>query len=263
MMVLDECPPHDVDSVALEAAMDRTLRWARRCRSAWKKQSQHLFGIVQGGTKRNLRQRSAEEIAALDFPGYAIGGLSLGEPSSTMHEMAAFTAGLLPYNRPRYLMGVGAPEDLVECVAGGIDLFDCALPTRVARNGALFTAEGRVNLRNQRFRLLDQPPELECDCYTCRHFSAAYLHHLFRCEELLVYRLATIHNLHFILGLMADMRAAIAGGTFNAFRRQFNERYRRTDEEMRLKQKSKWLVAPHWGKKGLAIEAEVDGDIAP
>ena len=135
-----------------------------------------------GGTERELRKRSVEEIAAMDFPGYAIGGLSLGEPSAIMHETAAFTAGLLPRDRPRYLMGVGAPDDLVECVAAGIDLFDCALPTRVAPNGALFTTEGRVNLRNQRFRQMDKPLDPECDCYTCRHFSAAYLHHLLRCE---------------------------------------------------------------------------------
>jgi queuine tRNA-ribosyltransferase len=248
MMVLDECPTHDADRLTLETSMGRTQRWALRCRSAWKNRSLHLFGIVQGGTDRILRMRSVEEIAALDLPGYAIGGLSLGEPSALMHETAAFTAGLLPHDRPRYLMGVGAPEDLVEGVAAGIDLFDCALPTRVARNGALFTPDGRINLRNQRFTLLDQPPDSECDCYTCRNYSVAYLHHLFRCEELLVYRLASIHNLRFIVKLMADMRAAIDDNTFSDYRKRFHERYHSTDEETRLKQKAKWFGAPHFGK---------------
>jgi queuine tRNA-ribosyltransferase len=255
MMVLDECPPYDASHNELSNAMERTRRWAQRCRTAWKEKQQHLFGIVQGGTDRVLRQRSVNDIVTLDFPGYAIGGLSLGESSSLMRETAAFTSSLLPTDKPRYLMGVGAPDDLVECVAGGIDLFDCALPTRVARNGALFTPEGRINLRNQRFGQMDKPLDSDCDCYTCRNFSAAYLHHLFRCEELLVYRLATIHNLRFIIRLMGEMRAAIQADTFGDFRRAFSERYKATNEETRLNQKAKWLALPHWSKQSKSIES--------
>jgi queuine tRNA-ribosyltransferase len=258
MMVLDECPSHDAGREEMMGAMGRTSRWAERCLSTWRNRAQHLFGIVQGGTERELRKRSVEEIAAMDFPGYAIGGLSLGEPSSLMHETAAFTASLLPRDRPRYLMGVGAPDDLVECVAAGIDLFDCALPTRVARNGALFTPEGRVNLRNQRFRQMDKPLDPGCDCYTCHHFSAAYLHHLFRCEELLVYRLATIHNLRYIHRLMEQMRAAIESQEFGAFRKRFFERYQKTNEEKRLNQKSKWLTDPHPGNQRTNTEVDMN-----
>jgi len=260
MMVLDECPQHGASRGQLEMALGHTFRWAQRCRTAWSRHSQHLFGIIQGGTECDLRKRAVEGIASMDFPGYAIGGLSLGEPSAQMYEIATFTAGLLPVDRPRYLMGVGAPDDLVECVGAGIDLFDCALPTRVARNGALFTAEGRFNLRNQRFKQLNQAVDLECDCFTCRNFTAAYLHHLFRCQELLVYRLATIHNLRFIQRLFEQIRAAIGRGEFGAFRKQFFNRYQRTDEEKRLSQKSKWVAISRSGSNREAADPDEHPD---
>jgi queuine tRNA-ribosyltransferase len=179
----------------------------------------------------------------MDFPGYAIGGVSVGEPKALAYEAIEEAAPLLPRDRPRYVMGVGSPEDLVEGIARGIDLFDCALPTRVARNGALFTPEGRVNLRSTRYRALDAPVDPSCDCPACRTHSAAYLHHLFRAGELLYFRLASIHNLRFILRLMEQARAAIVAGRYEAFARAFRERYQTTDEETRLAQKEKWLAA--------------------
>jgi queuine tRNA-ribosyltransferase len=182
-----------------------------------------------------------EFLTALDFPGYAIGGLSLGEPKEVTFNLVKETAALLPEDKPRYLMGVGSPEDLVECVARGIDMFDSALPTRVARNGSLFTTEGRRNIRNAAFSRIEAPVDLVCDCYTCRYFSAAYLHHLFKAEELLVYRLATIHNLRFISNLMQKMRSSILDGVFESFKNEFLSIYQPTDEPARVEQKEKWL----------------------
>jgi queuine tRNA-ribosyltransferase len=196
---------------------------------------------VQGGFSPELRRQSAEYLTALDFPGYAIGGLSVGEPKETTLAMVAATAAFLPGNKPRYLMGVGSPEDIVEGVAAGIDMFDCALPTRVARNGALFTGQGRRNIRNAAFSKRDKPLDPDCDCYTCRHFSAAYLSHLFRSEELLGLRLATVHNLRFIGNLMQQIRQAVLDGTFAAFRDNFRASYQPADEATRFEQKQKWL----------------------
>ena len=225
IMCLDECAePHD--RAYNERALARTHAWAGRCLAANSRPDQALFGIVQGGIWADLRQQSAEYLTGLDFPGYAIGGLSVGESKAQMYAMLDVTAPLLPAGKPRYLMGVGAPEDLLEGVARGIDLFDCVLPTRLARNAALFTRQGRINLRNARFRQDPAPVEPGCGCYTCRHFSLAYLHHLFRAEELLAYRLATIHNVHFLLQLMRDIRAAIAQGRFPAYKDEFLAGYR-------------------------------------
>jgi len=241
IMVLDECAPPEASRAQIEEAMQRTHRWAERCKKAQSRNDQSLFAIVQGGSYPDLRRMSAEYLASLDFPGYAIGGLSLGEPKKTTYEMVDATVPLLPGDKPRYLMGVGSPEDIVEGVARGIDVFDCALPTRVARNGALFTDTGRINIRNAAYREMPGPVDRACDCYTCRTFSAAYLHHLFNARELLVYRLTTIHNIRFMVRLMARMRAAIEAGAFAAFRKQFTENYRPTDERVRLEQKEKWL----------------------
>ena len=179
----------------------------------------------------------------MDFPGYAIGGLSVGESKAEMYDTTGLAAGLLPRDRPRYLMGVGSPEDLVECVARGIDMFDCVLPTRIARNGALFTRTGRVNVDTAPFRAMDGPVDDGCDCYTCETFPAAYLHHLFRAKELLAYRLASIHNLRFVLGLMEEMRGAIVEGRFESFRRSFADRFIPPDEGTRRDQKRRWLSA--------------------
>ena len=180
---------------------------------------------------------------SLDFPGYAVGGLSVGESKEQMYETLEFTTGLLPTDAPRYLMGVGSPEDLVECVARGIDMFDCVLPTRIARNGALFSRDGRVNIDTAPFKSKDRPIDEGCDCYTCRTFSAAYLHHLFKSKELLAYRLATIHNLRFVLSLMEEMRFAILNGTFEQYRTEFHSRFVPPDQKTRITQKQKWLAS--------------------
>ncbi len=219
-MVLDECPPLPAGRDAVEAAVARTTRWARRSRDAYRG-SGVSFGIVQGGTDDALRERSAEELSALDFSGYAIGGVSVGEPPEAIARIARFTSARLPEARPRYLMGVGRPEDLVEAVAGGVDLFDCVMPTRNARNGTLFTSEGRVNIKREQYRSDPRPLDPACSCEACAHYSRAYLRHLFVSNEILASRLNTIHNLAFYLGLMAAMREAVAAGTFAAFRELF------------------------------------------
>ncbi|MCH7745916.1 MAG: tRNA-guanine transglycosylase, partial [Chloroflexi bacterium] len=233
----------DSDRATVEDALERTNRWAVRCHDAHARPGQFLFGIVQGGMFLDLRQRSAEFLMSLGFPGYAIGGLSVGESKQEMYEATEFTTQLLPVDAPRYLMGVGSPEDLVECVARGIDMFDCVLPTRIARNGALFVREGRVNIGTARFRTRDVPIEDDCDCYTCRTFSSAYVHHLFKAKELLAYRLATIHNLRFVLRMMEEMRSAITEGRFDAYRDDFQSRFIPPDEKTRRVQKQKWLEA--------------------
>ncbi len=243
IMVLDECPAYDDSFEKVQEAMSRTHQWAERCQRAQKYGDQALYAIVQGGVFPELRHQSAEYLASLDFPGYAIGGLSLGEPKKTTLAIIEETVALLPENKPRYLMGVGSPEDIVEGVARGIDIFDSALPTRVARNGALFTRLGRVNIRNAAYGQMERPIDPDCDCYTCRTFSAAYLHHLFSCQELLAYRLATIHNLTFVSHLMHKIRGAILDGTFSSFKKDFLASYQPTNERVRLSQKQKWLKA--------------------
>jgi queuine tRNA-ribosyltransferase len=219
-MVLDECPPLPATPQAVEAAVARTTRWARRSRDAYRGPGVP-FGIVQGGTEERLREQSAAELVALDFPGYAIGGVSVGEPPEAIASVARFTAARLPENRPRYLMGVGRPEDLVEAVASGVDLFDCVMPTRNARNGTLFTSEGKVNIKREQYRADPGPLDPRCACETCSGYSRAYLRHLFVSNEILASRLNTIHNLAFYLSLMASMREAIATRTFAAFRESF------------------------------------------
>ncbi len=241
IMVLDECPPSDAAFERVQRAMVRTNGWAERCRRAQGRGHQALYAIVQGGVFPELRRRSAEHLTSLGFAGYAIGGLSLGEPKEVTWNITGETAALLPEDRPRYLMGVGSPEDIVEAVIRGIDIFDSALPTRVARNGALFTRLGRVNIGNSIYKKMAEPVDPDCGCYTCKTFSAAYLHHLFGCDELLAYRLATIHNLSFLSNLMQDIRSAIIGQSFNSFSRGFLSSYRTTDDEMRLRQKQRWL----------------------
>ena len=248
VMPLDVCVPADAEREDVVAATERTSRWAERCRDAFAKDADAsggrlLFGIVQGGLHQDLRQRSAERLAALDFPGYAVGGLSVGESKREMYHTLALTTAMLPQDKPRYLMGVGSPEDLVEGVARGVDLFDCVLPTRIARNGALLASTGRVNVYTARFRDWDGPIEEGCDCYACETFSAAYLHHLFKAKELLAYRLATLHNLRFTLRLMERIREAIVEGRFAEFRALFNERFVPPDERVRKEQRAKWEAA--------------------
>ena len=241
IMVLDECSAYGDSREQVGRAMERTHRWAEKCLASWQRRDLSLYAIVQGGMFPDLRKRSADFLAGLDFPGYAIGGLSVGEPKETTLAMLDETVGLLPENKPRYLMGVGSPEDIVEGVARGIDIFDCALPTRVARNGALFTSTGRISIRKAVYRTVEGPVDPACDCYTCRKFSAAYLSHLFRSEEILGLRLATIHNLRFIGNLMAAIRNAITDGKYDSFREEFLANYHPTDEQTRVEQKGKWL----------------------
>ncbi|MBM4406464.1 MAG: tRNA guanosine(34) transglycosylase Tgt [Chloroflexi bacterium] len=242
-MVLDHCPAYGESPEAIAEATERTHRWAERSLKAQRRGDQALFAIVQGGWSSDLRRESARRLAGMGFPGYAIGGVSVGEPKALAYRAVEDAEPHLPKEKPRYLMGVGSPEDLVQCIARGIDLFDCALPTRVARNGSLFTRQGRVSIRNAKHRDMDAPFDASCDCYACKTFSAAYLHHLFKSDEILYHRLGTIHNLRFILRLMEESRAAILGGTFDAFARAFLDGYKSTDEETRLEQKGKWAAA--------------------
>ncbi|MFC1860089.1 tRNA guanosine(34) transglycosylase Tgt [Chloroflexota bacterium] len=241
IMVLDECPANDDSPEKVKRAVRRTHEWAERCQRAQKCSDQALYAIVQGGIFPQLRRQSAEYLTSLGFSGYAIGGLSLGETKEVTLAMTEATVALLPENKPRYLMGVGSPEDLLEGITRGIDIFDSALPTRVARNGALFTGQGRRNISNSVYHRMEQSVDPDCDCYTCRTFSAAYLHHLFNCNELLAYRLATIHNLRFISNLMGKARSAILDGAFNSFKDNFLAGYKVTDEQLRISQKQKWL----------------------
>ena len=240
MMPLDVCLPHDADEKSVSEGILRTNRWIERCIRSRTNTSQMLFGIVQGGLFKDLRQQSVEFMNNLDMPGYSIGGLSVGESKSKMYEITGLTAGLLPEKKPRYLMGVGAPEDIVECVARGIDLFDCVLPTRVARNGALYTRDGRINITAAKFKNLDGPIDSGCNCYCCERFSVAYLNHLFRAREYLAYRLASIHNLSFVFKLMVEIRRSILKGEFEKYRKRFWSRYKISNESVRAQQKEKW-----------------------
>jgi queuine tRNA-ribosyltransferase len=224
---LDECLGYPATREDTERSLGLTLRWARRSLDAHRAAGAPaaLFGIVQGGVHADLRARAVAETVALGFDGYAIGGLAVGEPKPLMRELTEAVAGALPAGRPRYLMGVGKPEDLVEAVARGVDMFDCVLPTRNARNGQAFTPDGPVTLKQARWTRDPSPLQVDCGCLACRRFSRAYLRHLFMGGELLVYRLLSLHNLHFFLGLMSAMRTAISEGAFGPFRARFFERY--------------------------------------
>lgn len=224
LMCLDECIQYPAEPEVARAAVVNTARWAKRCKQAWQQTANGhnaLFGIVQGGMFRDLRAMSADELVDTGFSGYALGGLSVGEPVEIMIEMADFTLPLLPDNRPRYVMGVGTPENLVELVALGADMFDCVLPTRNARNGQLFTQTGTLNISNSRFKDDTAPPDAGCRCYTCQNYSRAYLRHLYMARELLAYRLNTIHNIYFFIQLMEQIRSAIISDTFETFKRDF------------------------------------------
>ena len=247
IMCFDQCVFSDGAPATVRAAMERTHRWAEVCyethqAAAPNAERQALFGIVQGGVIPELRDESTAFITGIPFDGYAIGGLAVGETKAEMQRITAQVCAGLPSDKPRYLMGVGAPEDLVNGVAAGVDMFDCVLPTRVARNGALFTPAGRVNIANRRYAELDEPLDAACDCYACRNYTAAYLRHLFKAREMLGPRLASIHNLRFILRLMAEMREAISAGRFAAYQADFLARYRPTDESRRQTQKRRWVT---------------------
>ena len=242
ILPLDECPPYPCDDATARRATTRTHHWAERAIAAKRRPDQALFGIPQGGMQADLRAWSASTISALPFDGFSIGGLSVGEPKPLMWEMVEATVPALDRARPRHLLGVGSPEDLVEGVARGIDLFDCVLPTRTARNGGLYTSTGRVNIRAARWRTEQEPLMPGCDCWTCQRFSAGYLHHLARAGELLFYRLGTIHNLRFLIRLMAEMRDEILAGTFGSWSADFLANYRPASAEKREQQREKWLA---------------------
>ena len=221
MMCLDTCIPYPANRQETMSATELTTRWAVRSRAAQQDTGQLLFGIVQGGMYPDLRALAAEQLIDIGFDGYALGGLSVGEPHDLMLEITEHTAKLLPQDYPIYLMGVGTPEDLVESVHRGIDMFDCVMPTRNARNGMLFTSRGRIVIKNSQYRSDPKPPDESCDCYTCRNYSRAYLRHLYMSREILAYHLNTIHNLHYFVGLMQEMREAIANDSFLQFRKNF------------------------------------------
>lgn len=223
VMPLDECAPYPSTDDDLQRALQLTLWWAERSRVAHPDGEPALFGILQGGTDKGLREKGAIALQQIGFDGYALGGLSVGETKDAMYDAIAHTTSLLPTDRPRYLMGVGTPEDLVEGVARGVDMFDCVLPTRHGRTGSLFTSQGRINIKGAQHARDERPADPACDCYTCRHFSRAYLRHLFVAGEILGLRLNTLHNLHFYLTLMKRIRQAIEDGTFAAFRTGFLE----------------------------------------
>lgn len=226
MMAFDECAPYPAEPEYVKPSMERTTRWAERCLKAHKRPyDQALFGIVQGGMYRDLREQSARDITSLDFPGYAIGGLSVGEPHQLMYEVLDYTVPLLPSNKPRYLMGVGSPDALIEGAIRGIDMFDCVLPTRIARNGTCMTSEGRLVIRNAKYAHDFTPLDPNCDCYTCRNYTRAYIRHLIRCDEILGVRLTTYHNLHFLLNMMEQVRQAIMEDRLRDFRDEFFARY--------------------------------------
>lgn len=216
-MILDECPPGDADRTAVIAATERTARWATRAVAARKRADQAVFGIVQGGTHLDLREESARAMVALGFDGYALGGLSVGEPRPDTWRVAAATTPFLPADQPRYFMGAGTPTDLVRLVSAGVDLFDCVLPTRLARNGTLFTSHGPLVIRHARHVADPRPVDEDCECYTCRHFSRAYLRHLLMAREPLAVTLNTLHNVTYYQSLMRRMRDAIATDAFAAF----------------------------------------------
>ena len=226
LMAFDECVPYPADYDYAKRSTERTSRWAERCLAAHERPAeQGLFGIVQGGMYKDLRAQSAADLTSLDFPGYGIGGLSVGEPKSLMYELLEYTTPRLPVNKPRYLMGVGTADCLLEGVMRGIDMFDCVFPTRVARNGTVMTKRGRLVVKNAEFARDMRPIDPDCGCYSCRHFSRAYIRHLFKADEIFGLRLTTIHNLYYLLDFMRRMRQAIMEDRFLAFRDDFWQYY--------------------------------------
>jgi len=226
MMAFDECPPFPATHEYMKSSVERTSRWAERCLEAHaRKDVQGLFGIIQGGEFEDLRKQSARDLVSLDFPGYAIGGLSVGEPKDVMNRALEFTTPLMPADKPRYLMGVGSPDSLIDGSIRGIDMFDCVLPTRIARNGTLMTSTGRLNIKNAAFKRDFNPIDDKCDCYTCKNYTRAYVHHLIRADETFGIRLTSYHNLQFLLNLMEQVRQAIREDRLGDFREEFFEAY--------------------------------------
>jgi queuine tRNA-ribosyltransferase len=226
IMAFDECAPYPAEREYVEVSVARTTRWAERCLKAHRRpEDQALFGIVQGGMYPDLRKQSAQELVSLNFPGYAVGGLSVGEPKQVMNEILEQTTPFLPADKPRYLMGVGSPDALIDGVIRGIDMFDCVLPTRIARNGTTMTSQGRLVVRNAQYARDFTPLDPECDCYTCQNYTRAYIRHLIKCNETFGFRLTTYHNLYFLLRLMEKVREAIKNDSLLDFRVTFFEKY--------------------------------------
>jgi queuine tRNA-ribosyltransferase len=220
MMAFDECVSYPSEKQYVAQAMERTYRWAQRSLDAKTNDKQALFGIIQGGLYNDLRKVSAEQITSIDFDGFAIGGLSVGEEIPLMYETTSFTTEFMPKDKPRYLMGVGTPQDLLNCISYGVDMFDCVMPTRNARNGLLFTSAGKLHIKRKEWELSDEPVDAKCSCYTCRTFSRGYLRHLFKAGELLALRLNSLHNLHFYLSLVKRARNAINLGVYDTFMKE-------------------------------------------
>lgn len=226
MMAFDECPPYPAEYDYMKKSVERTSRWAERCLKAHKRPNeQGLFGIVQGGEFEDLRKQSASDLVSLDFPGYAIGGLSVGEPKEVMNRVLEFTTPLLPANKPRYLMGVGSPDSLIDGAIRGIDMFDCVLPTRIARNGTCMTSHGRLVVRNAKYARDFSPIDENCDCHVCKTYTRAYIRHLIHCDETFGIRLTTYHNLYFLINLMEQVRQAIREDRLLDFKEEFFEQY--------------------------------------
>jgi len=224
-MVFDECTPYPAGKYQVETAAQRTIQWAKRCKEIHHSPNQSLFGIVQGGTFKDIRIENANKLVELDFPGYAIGGLSVGEPKSLMYEVLDYTVPCLPQDKPRYLMGVGAPQSVLEGVAKGIDMFDCVLPTRNGRNGSLFTFSGKISITNAKYKDDFTPLDSKCQCYTCQNFTKAYLRHLYISKEMLGSILGTIHNLYFMSSLMKNIRLALIEDRLLEFKEEFLSNY--------------------------------------
>ena len=228
-MVLDECTPYPATNIEAEESMNLSLRWAQRSRDAFKSNKASLFGIIQGGVFEEFREKSLEELLKIEFEGYALGGLSVGEPKEDLYRIVKHIAPKMPENKPRYLMGVGTPMDIVKSVESGIDMFDCVIPTRHARNGYLYTSKGVIKIRNSQHRESLKPLDESCDCYTCKNFSRSYLHHLDKTKEMLGSTLQTIHNLTFYINLMRNLRVSIETGTLQSFIREFELTWNNSD----------------------------------
>ena len=229
-MVLDECTPYPVEERIAKESMHLSLRWAERCRSAFQSEKASLFGIIQGGVFENLREESLTELIKFDFEGYAIGGLSVGEPKEEMEKVVDFITPKMPEDKPRYLMGVGTPLDIVKAVRSGVDMFDCVIPTRHARNGYLYTSKGIVKIRNSEYKNSLEPLDEACSCYTCSNFTRSYLHHLDKTKEMLGSTLQTIHNLHFYLSLMRNLRLSIETGTLQTYISEIEDTWNNFDK---------------------------------
>ncbi len=225
VMAFDECPPYPAERKYVENSLERTIRWAERCQKEMEGSNQALFGIIQGGVYPELRKRSVEEMQKFNFPGYSIGGLSVGEPKEEMYKMLKYTTPIMPRNKPRYLMGVGTPEDLIEGIYHGIDMFDCVMPTRIARHGQVFTHRGRMTVRNAKYKDDFTPLDKNCDCHVCQNYSRAYIRHLIKRNEILGVRLTTYHNLYFMLNFSEEIRKSIANDNFINFREEFYQKY--------------------------------------